>query len=155
MFSNPLVCDILLYLNENITCEITSDELSRFFYFDKTYIMKKFKKEIGISIHTYINHIRIYNSLPLFKQEYMVLKIALYNRFQSLEYFSETFKKIIGVSPTVYRAFIENASIVSEEEYKTICNSLISLKDLKDFTDTYLKNRKPEKPPVKKIFFKV
>ena len=62
MFSNELVCNIIEYLNDNINKEITINELSLLFYFDKTYIMKRFKRELGISIHEYINTIRIYNS---------------------------------------------------------------------------------------------
>ena len=59
MFSHELVCNILEYINKNINEEITIDELANRFYFDKTYIMKRFKKEIGKSIHEYINTIRI------------------------------------------------------------------------------------------------
>lgn len=45
MFSNDLVCNIIEYINNNINKEITIDELSLLFYFNKTYIMKRFKKE--------------------------------------------------------------------------------------------------------------
>ena len=55
MFSNDLVCNIIEYLNNNINKEITIDELSLLFYFDKAYIMRRFKKELNISIHEYIN----------------------------------------------------------------------------------------------------
>ncbi len=68
MFSNDLVCNIIEYLNNNINKEITIDELSLLFYFNKTYIMKKFKKELNISICEYINTIRIYNSLHILKK---------------------------------------------------------------------------------------
>ena len=60
MFSHDLVCDILDYINKNINREITIDELSNRFYFDKTYIMKRFKREIGYTIHDYINMIITY-----------------------------------------------------------------------------------------------
>ena len=105
MFSNELVCNIIEYLNDNINKEITINELSLLFYFDKTYIMQKFKRELGISIHEYINTIRIYNSLAYFKDNNYVLSIALNNGFNSLEYFSETFKKIMGVS-CLHRIFL-------------------------------------------------
>ena len=49
MFSNELVCNIVEYLNNNINKEITIDELSLLFYFDKAYIMRRFKKELNIS----------------------------------------------------------------------------------------------------------
>ena len=60
MFSNELVCNSLEYINKNIKKEITIDELSSIFFFDKTYIMKRFKRELNLSIHEYINTIRIY-----------------------------------------------------------------------------------------------
>ena len=89
MVSNELVCNIIEYLNDNINKEITINELSLLFYFDKTYIMKRFKRELGISIHEYINTIRIYNSLAYFKDDNYILNIALNNGFNSLEYFSD------------------------------------------------------------------
>lgn len=67
MYSNDLVCNIVEYLNNNINKEITIEELSLIFYFNKTYIMKRFKKELNISIREYINTMRIYNSLVFFK----------------------------------------------------------------------------------------
>ena len=82
MFSNSLVCDILEYLNKNINEEITIDELANRFYFDKTYIMKRFKKEIGKSIHDYINTIRIMNSLDYYKYDNYISSIkSKYNLY--------------------------------------------------------------------------
>ena len=122
MFSNELVCNIIEYLNSNINKEITINELSWLFYFDKTYIMKRFKKELGISINEYINTIRIYNSLSYFKDDNYVLNIALNNGFNSLEYFSETFKKIMGVSPTIYKNYLGHLDISNDDLEKIISN---------------------------------
>ena len=83
MYSNTLICDVLDYINRNINKEITIDELSNLFYFDKTYIMKRFKREIGVSIHDYINRVRILNSLPLYRYDNYILSIALSNGFNS------------------------------------------------------------------------
>ena len=94
MYSNNLICDIIEYLNININKEITIEELSSIFYFNKTYIMKKFKKELNLSIHEYINTIRIYNSLLFFKDDNYILSIAFKNGFNSLEYFSNLLKLI-------------------------------------------------------------
>ena len=92
MFSNSLVCDILEYINKNLNDEITIDDLANRFYFDKTYIMKRFKREIKLSIHEYINSMRIYNSLIYFSDDNYIISIAFKNGFNSLEYFSEIFK---------------------------------------------------------------
>ena len=151
MYSNQLVCDILEYINSNINKEITIDELSTMFFFNKTYIMKRFKREIGITIHSYINYIRVYNSLLDFKNDNYILSIALKHGFNSLEYFSETFK-IMGVSPQIYRKFIFISSNISIKDDTTIRNSIAKLQSIKDNTIRYLNNRKPKQTPVKKLF---
>ena len=120
--SNNLVCNIIKYINNNINKELTIDELSFQFYFNKTYIMKKFKKELNITIHEYINTMRIYNSLIFFKDDNYLLSIALKNGFNSLEYFSETFKKIIGVSPNIYKKYLNHKYITDNEEEKILEN---------------------------------
>lgn len=141
MVSNELVYNIIEYLNDNINKEITINELSLLFYFDKTYIMKRFKRELGISIHEYINTIRIYNSLAYFKDDNYILNIALNNGFNSLEYFSETFKKIMGVSPTTYKNYLDHLDI-SNEEFEKIINNISRISSIKFNTLDYLSHRK-------------
>ena len=141
MFSNELVCNIIEYLNNNINKEITINELSLLFYFDKTYIMKRFKKELGISINEYINTIRIYNSLSYFKDDNYVLNIALNNGFNSLEYFSETFKKIMGVSPTIYKNYLGHLDI-SNDDLERIISNVSRISSIKFNALDYLSHRK-------------
>ncbi len=143
MFSNSLVCDLLEYINKNINDEITIDELSNRFYFDKTYIMKRFKKEIGKSIHEYINIIRILNSLDYYKDDNYILSIALKNGFNSIEYYSEIFKKVIGVNPLKYKMFINRNINVLYKDIDTIIKSINECNNLKIFINNYLSRRKP------------
>lgn len=154
MFLNDLICNIIEYLNNNINKEITIDELSTLFYFNKTYIMKKFKKELNISIHEYINTIRIYNSLPYFKEDNYILNIAFRNGFNSLEYYSEIFKKNMGVSPNIYKKYLSYKNITDKEEEK-ILNNICRISSIKSKTLNYLNHRKPKvNSYVKKLEFK-
>lgn len=153
MYSNELVCNIIEYLNNNINKEITINELSILFYFDKTYIMKRFKKELGVSIHEYINIIRIYNSLLLFRDDNNLLSIAFKNGFNSLEYFSETFKKIVGVKPLTYKKYIRYIE-VSELDQNKILTSINNMTNIKNKALEYLRHRKPKEVPVKVIKLK-
>lgn len=152
MYSNDLICEILKYINNNINKEITTDELSNLFHFDKTYIMKKFKKELGITIHNYINQMRIYQSLSSFKTNDYMLGIGIKHGFNSLEYFSETFKKVIGVSPITYKKFLFNRNNISIEDEDKIINSTIKLHNFKNNINNYLNKQKPKELPVKSIF---
>lgn len=142
MFSNDLVCNIIEYLNNNINKEITIDELSLLFYFNKTYIIKKFKRELNISIHKYINTMRVYNSLPYFKEDNYILSIAFKNGFNSLEYFSEIFKKTMGVSPIIYKKYLCYKEITDKEQEK-ILDNLSRIINIKTNVSNYLNHRKP------------
>ena len=151
MFSNSLVCDILEYIDKNINNEITIDELSNRFYFDKTYIMKRFKREIGVTIHDYINKIRILNSLELYQYDNYILSIAIKNGFNSIEYYSEIFKKVIGVNPLKYKKYINRSFDITDKDIDTILFNINNCNNLKTFTNDYIKRRKP-RGKMEKVF---
>ena len=154
MFSSELICNIIEYIHNNLNKEITIDELSIIFYYNKTYIMKKFKKDLGISIHNYINTLRIYNSLSYFKDDVYFLSIAFRNGFNSLEYFSETFKKIVGVSPTIYKKYINHTGIIAKTAEEKILSSLNNIITIRDKAIIYLAHKKPKSTPIKQIIIK-
>ena len=151
MHSKKLICEILDYINNNINKEITIEELSNIFYFDKYYIMKLFKKELSITIINYINSMRIYNSLKEYKYDDQIIRIALNNGFNSLEYYSETFKNIIKVSPREYKNFVRRKTNISLDKIMTIRISLSNLQYIKDKTKSYLNNKPPGKPKIKSL----
>ena len=151
MHSKKLICDILEYIDNNINKEITIDELSNIFFFDKYYIMKLFKKELKITIVNYINSMRVYNSLKEYKYDNQIMRIALNNGFNSLEYYSETFKQITKVSPREYKCFVNRNSNISLDKIITIRIALSNLQYLKDQTTKYKQNRHPEKHKVKSL----
>lgn len=152
MYSNELVCKILKYIDDNINKKITVDELAKRFYYNRYYIMKLFKKEIGLSIFDYINHLRIYNSiLAINESNKSLLSIAMENGFYSSEYFSEMFKKIIGVSPIIYKKtyyFKYNKFC----NYDELCiNNVIKLNTIISKVAKYKQNMKPVKMPVRRF----
>ncbi len=154
MFSNELICNILEYINNNINKEISIDELSNIFFFNKTYIMKKFKKEIGITIFEYINNMRIYNSLSLYRYNNSIINIGFNSGFNSLEYYSEMFKKVMGVSPSIYRKYIYRDVNISFEELDLILVNTNRIKKIKDYSLNYISRRAPSVKQVKSLVFK-
>jgi AraC-like DNA-binding protein len=143
MFSNELVCDIITYINTNINDEITIDSLSNKFYFNRTYIMKRFKKELGISIVNYINILRIYNSLKYLKEDKKILEIALLNGFNSQEYYTEIFRNVIGVNPLKYKKYINYITKLDDKSINIIESNIISIESILNNIDKYMNNRKP------------
>lgn len=151
MYSNELICNILDYLDDNINKKISIDELSIYFSYDRFYIMKLFKKELGISLINYINHLRIFNSLKQIQYgNDSFMKVALSNGFFSLEYFSETFNKIMGVSPSVFKNYHTNRYKLTNNQFNTISYNWIKLQELNDNIIKYKKNKKPKGAPVLK-----
>ncbi|MDY2804454.1 MAG: helix-turn-helix domain-containing protein [Bacilli bacterium] len=151
VYSNELVCNILKYINININTEITIINLSNIFSYDKTYIMKKFKRELGLTIIEYINNKRILNSLNGYKSNTTILRIALLNGYNSIEYYSEIFRNLVGVSPRVYKRFITPLNNLNEEETNTIRNSISNLINIENKIQKYLSNQKPKELPVRKL----
>ena len=135
MKSNELVCSILDYLEHNINDDINIFNLSKIFCYDKFYLMKKFKSELGISIIAYVNRIRIYNSLKDLDSDELLLKVAISNGFSSLEYYSEVFSKIMGVSPSVMRKYFERN--LDKEELLLVRKAIKEMSEFKTFIYEY------------------
>ena len=151
MYSNDLVCDILEYIDNFIYTKITIEDLEHKFYYNRYYIMKLFKKEIGITIFDYINKLRILNSInEINNTNNLLIKVAINSGFYSLEYFSEIFKKEIGISPKKYKNIILN-KYAYNNNYIQATTNIIKIKKIIDFTNRYKLNRKREIMPVKKL----
>lgn len=133
---NELVNNILDYIDTNLDNEINIDTLSNVFNYDKFYIMKLFKRELGISIITYINFIKVLNSLNYYMYNESILKIALCNGFNSLEYYSEVFKSFLGVSPIIYKKYISGDNI-DIEDVILLRNSIDGISKYKTFINNY------------------
>lgn len=151
MYSNKLICEILEYIDNNINKEISINELSQLFFFDRYYIMKLFKKELNITIVNYIKSMRIYNSLKDYKYNDQIIRIALNNGFNSLEYYSETFKEIIKISPREYKYFLKRSSKISLDKIISASISLSNLQYIKDKTNDYKRNKPPTQIKIKTL----
>ncbi len=141
-YSNKLICNILDYIDSNLLLKITIDDLETKYFYDRFYIMKLFKKEIGVTIIDYINKVKINNSIiQINNTNDLLIKIALDNGFYSLEYFSEIFKKEIGVSPKKFEKIMYNRYAYNDQTVK-ITQNIINIRKLIDFTKKYRLNQK-------------
>lgn len=92
------------YLDQNYGEKITLDELAEKFYINKYYLTKVFKEQYGQSITNYLLNIRITKAKQLLRfSEKTVEEIGLEVGLGAPHYFSQTFKSVEGVSPSVYR----------------------------------------------------
>ena len=138
MKQKKLIIDIINYIDSNIYTKISIDNISNEFFFNKDYIMRLFKRELGITINQYINYKRIYLSLNSIENSNdSILYIALNYGFYSLEYYSEMFKNIIGVSPSKYRDYYKYRSNIDLDTFYKINNNIIKLDNKIKFINEY------------------
>lgn len=92
------------YLEHHYNDKITLDALASNFYINKFYLTRIFKEQFGISINSYLQQIRITHAKQLLRfTDYTIEKIGSECGMKDANYFTRTFKKIEGISPTEYR----------------------------------------------------
>ena len=80
-----------------------------------------------------------------------MLRIGLNNGFYSLEYFSEMFKSVIGVAPSIYKQFLNDRGVVDDKKRINIISNVVFLRELVSKKKTYLDREKPDKFIMKKL----
>ena len=94
---------ILYYIKENYTSDIRLEDIAEHTKMSKQYCMRLFKKYMNTTINDYILELRMKHAAYLLRDTYMnVNQASDYLGFSSVSYFSRTFKKYFGVSPSEY-----------------------------------------------------
>ena len=108
-FSKKLVNDVLAILKNNIYNSITIDEICKQLSYCKSQIYKQFKKYTGKGIIEYLIKLKIEKAKQLIREnELSVKEISDKLCFDTPNYFSKTFKKIVGTNPLQYKKITNN-----------------------------------------------
>ena len=103
IISKPIVL-CLDYIYSHIHYRITLEELAEHLSLSPTYLSKLFKKEVGISLSTYITNTKIEKAKNLLQySEYSISDIANYLAFSSQSHFIQVFQKMTGYTPHKFR----------------------------------------------------
>lgn len=101
----PVITKARAYIQEHQTEEISLGQVAKAVNMSSYYFCKMFKKVTGINFTDYVARVRIEKSKNLLLNPNLrVSEIAFEVGFQSLTHFNRVFKKILGQSPTEYRA---------------------------------------------------
>jgi AraC-like DNA-binding protein/ligand-binding sensor protein len=93
------------YIQEHQSEQIPLGQIAKAVNMSSFYFCKTFKKVIGINFTDYVVRVRIEKSKNLLLNPNLrVSEIAFEVGFQSLTHFNRMFKKVLGQSPTEYRA---------------------------------------------------
>lgn len=98
------VTTMIKYIHTHITENITLDDLVKITNNSKAYLSRLFKKEMGATIIDYIHEQKIEVSKKFLDHSYMsIADVAILFNFCSATYYSRTFKKYTGLTPSQYR----------------------------------------------------
>ena len=96
---------IVQYINENYNHIDSIEDIADHFYISKYYLCRLFAKELGVSLISYLNVVKIRTACALIVEDALSMtEIALKCGFNSSSYFCKVFRAEMGVSPSVYRA---------------------------------------------------
>lgn len=92
------------YIGGHYTEDLSMNEVAAKFNFSPAYFSRLFKKETGHSFVSYLTLVRILRSIKLLRQtDQSIEQIGMEIGFNTPNYFSATFKKEIGLTPSQYR----------------------------------------------------
>ena len=101
---------ILRYIHDNYQ-SVTLERLCKKFNYTKPYLCFMFKNNTGKTFSNLINIQRTQAASTLLDEsDYSVDEIAFKVGYNSADYFSRSFKKIYGLSPTAYRLKIHSTN---------------------------------------------
>ncbi|MCR5514875.1 MAG: AraC family transcriptional regulator [Lachnospira sp.] len=97
---NRKVVDLIEYISNNLTQDLSIDLLADKFYMSKFHMMRTFKNETGYSIHQYISEKRILLARSYIMSGMPATTACLECGFKDYSSFSRAFKNQLGVLPS-------------------------------------------------------
>lgn len=104
-----LIRKVLTQIDYDLTADLGLKNLAGMLNVNPSYLSTLFKKETGSTLTEYVNQKRIEHAVFLLNSSNLQIQmIAQYSGIADVNYFTKTFKKIIGITPKEYRDRITN-----------------------------------------------
>lgn len=101
--SNEKIRNILAYIDDNLTENLSLDRLSDEFFMSKSNMCHLFKETTGFPIKQYITYRRIALARKLMANGYGTLEASVAAGFNDYSNFYKTFKKVMNKSPKEFK----------------------------------------------------
>ena len=103
-----VVRDVLNFVDFHYMEPMSLESLSNKYAVNKNYLSTRFHKEVGMTVTDYINLTRVRRSLKLLSGTNLSMpEIAERCGFSDANYYTRTFRKIHGTTPTEYRRSLQ------------------------------------------------
>jgi len=96
------IVNILSYINENLTSDLSIENIAAKFYINRYYLMHNFKNQTGYTLHNYILEKRLAKTAGLIKDGIQAIRASEQCGFNDYSSFVRAFKKSFGLSPKQY-----------------------------------------------------
>ncbi len=102
---DELISDkVIEYMKDHVTERLSVDDVCRELHYNKSYVFRQFKKTTGSSLMAYFVKMKVQKAKEMLREtDLSVAAISDKLSFDSPNYFSKTFKKITGYTPSTYR----------------------------------------------------
>lgn len=97
---NEKINQVLSYINENLTEDMSLDSLAARFYTSKYYLSRQFKQFTGLSLYQYIMKKRLISARNLLRDGTPVMETCLQCGFGDYSNFLKAFKREFGKTPS-------------------------------------------------------
>ena len=99
---------IITFLNENVSANITFEDVCRFSSLSKTNLKVLFKEKSGVSVMEYYKKLKIEEAKKMIREgEHNFTQIADILGYASIHYFSRHFKKATDMTPSQYSSSVK------------------------------------------------
>lgn len=102
---NPVVLDIMNYINDHISEDLSIDMIAKNVFLNRSYVMHLFRSETGYTIGKYITEKRLFLANHYISQGFSMTDACYKSGFRNYTTFYQAYKKKYHVSPK------ENASL--------------------------------------------
>ncbi len=103
--SDSEISDILDYFDRNIEGDLSLNSISEEFCLEKHYLIRKFKKRMGMAPHQYIKKMRLVKARDLLKKDISVTDVCYQCGFNDYSNFIRSFTSEFGISPKKFTKF--------------------------------------------------
>ena len=94
------ILQILRYVDEHLTEDVSVDDLAERFFISKYHMMRRFKSEVGVTIHQYQSDKRLLSAREMLRGGMGATDACFACGFRSYSAFARAYVKAFGITPT-------------------------------------------------------
>lgn len=114
---NPQIQTLCRYMEEHFSENITLDELLSMTSFGKSYLLRSFTKQVGVSPYRYLQTVRLEKAKRFLEQGTAPVEAAAMAGFADQSHFTNAFKSFIGLTPKQYQRIFSASAPAGEDRH--------------------------------------